>query len=184
MYNIRDTIYSIFLFRFSVQCSALFKCPLRYTAFDLLESSHETPERRRHQDQEFSEENKSSGLGLKGNNQLGTLGGGTRLKVDDGVVGCARGDSRRLTQSARACGVHNPFVRPFVGGHGGRRQFGHCPELSDVLPRALQDVQKALSSKPSPSFSTACPEVCVLDTGGNMAIQLMEQPQALNRSGG
>ena len=48
-----------------------------------------------------------------------TSAGVRRSKVDDGVVGCARRDSRRFTQSARACGVLNAVVPPFAGGRMG-----------------------------------------------------------------
>ena len=71
------------------------------------------------------------------------------------VVWCARRDSRRLTQSARACGVLNPVVPPFAGGRMGaydnlvivlncltssrerfrtaRKARGHCALLPPLL---------------------------------------------------
>ena len=48
-----------------------------------------------------------------------TSAGVRRSKVDDGVIGCARRDEAVWTQSADACGVHNPCVGPFAGRRRG-----------------------------------------------------------------
>ena len=64
-----------------------------------------------------------------------TSAGVRRSKVDDGVIGCARRDEAVWTQSADACGVHNPCVGPFAVGRGGANDLNFVVLNGVTFPR-------------------------------------------------